>query len=379
MPILDAALAFALTMLVIASVVTVVVRLLQMLFRWRSGKVKKTLISFLKTELEPVVDREVNRLSNVLTADQTEAIKHAAGELKHSDASLLQPDDLKQLAELPKADAIEQVKRSELGTKLYEALGDKAQEVFAQMSLRYDAAEARITKDYRANCRVLSTWVALILAFALNIDSIFIVDTYLRDHNSRDVVLAQMDEILADYESKVQTSFGESEEEPTGEVSKEEFVQAYQETRNEIESLMGLGLPIGPAYFPHSTFQPIENRIGYRAMERTPAANKKPAEGAVVAEPEEVDPTTPESTESDGVPTSPSSRGYLELTTGYNDPRSEDNVIDWAMWVLGVLLTGVLAGIGAPFWYDTIVGISRVSQGKRKTASTTEPDASPAG
>jgi hypothetical protein len=32
------------------------------------------------------------------------------------------------------------------------------------------------------------------------------------------------------------------------------------------------------------------------------------------------------------------------------------------MWILGILLTGVLAGLGAPFWYDTVVGISRIAE-----------------
>ena len=39
-------------------------------------------------------------------------------------------------------------------------------------------------------------------------------------------------------------------------------------------------------------------------------------------------------------------------------------------WILGIVLTGLLAGLGSPFWYDAVAGLSRVvkNAGKVKGA-----------
>jgi len=62
MPILDAALAFALTMLVVATAVTQIVGLLRNTAKLRNAELQKMLPEYFNKELKPVVDRELNRV-----------------------------------------------------------------------------------------------------------------------------------------------------------------------------------------------------------------------------------------------------------------------------------------------------------------------------
>ena len=32
------------------------------------------------------------------------------------------------------------------------------------------------------------------------------------------------------------------------------------------------------------------------------------------------------------------------------------------MWILGIVLTAFLTGLGAPFWHDTVSGLSQLGQ-----------------
>jgi len=34
-------------------------------------------------------------------------------------------------------------------------------------------------------------------------------------------------------------------------------------------------------------------------------------------------------------------------------------------WAIGIVLTALLAGLGAPFWYDAVSSISRVARASR--------------
>jgi len=69
MPFLDAALAFALTMLVVATVVTQIVRLLKTTAKLRRKGLQDMLTVYFNNELNPVVKRELNRVNKKVTSD----------------------------------------------------------------------------------------------------------------------------------------------------------------------------------------------------------------------------------------------------------------------------------------------------------------------
>ena len=66
---LDAALAFALTMLVVETAVTQIVSLLRTTANLRRDKLQKMLTEYFNNKLNPVVKRELNRVNKKVTSD----------------------------------------------------------------------------------------------------------------------------------------------------------------------------------------------------------------------------------------------------------------------------------------------------------------------
>ena len=92
-------------------------------------------------------------------------------------------------------------------------------------------------------------------------------------------------------------------------LTKEQLKKALSESQEQIEDLQSLGFPIGWGYFPHSGCQDDK-----------------------------------------------------ALAKAYS---LRDNPAGWASWMLGIILTALLAGLGSPFWYDAVSGISRIAQKAR--------------
>lgn len=351
MPYLDAALAFALTMLAVATLVTQIVRLLHAIAKTRSTVMKELLEDYFNNELKPVVDRELNRLKGQVKATITAEVgKHTddinkiaaevekrvekfttlAGEVvAHADDlkfvekqneegkgvkenPLFSEDDLKNLVDVSTEEMIEQLKRSDMGQKLLKELGDKANTVFDELGKQYELVGKKFTKIFREKARVVATIVALILAFALNIDTIFIANTYISNQGMRQAVIEQRDALEEGYSTLTEKFEGEQEK---TEITKDELEEIFGETQEQLDVFTSAGFPIGWSYFPHSGLQISENKI-------------------VIVE------------------QAKQSKDFLD----------RNNSPGWWMWAIGCALTGLLAGLGGPFWYDIVAGISHAAK-----------------
>lgn len=301
MPILDAALAFALTMLVISTTVTAILAFLRFLAGTRRDVMKKMLEDYYKKELQPVINRELIRLKGVVSSATETKLKKLAGEIDTS--KLFSAEEIPNLVEASTSEIIERLKRSELGTKLMTDLKTEADTIFNELGKRYEAIGDKFTASFRDRSKWWASGIALILALVLNINSIFIMDSYIKDQGLRDAVIAQRDAIEQDYTDLVSSLEGQDDT-----VTRKELEDAFSDSQNKITSLTGIGLPIGWTYFPH---------IGWK------------------------DSTAKEFT-------------------------GKNNFEGWFYWVLGILLTAGLAGLGGPFWYDAVGGISRAADAARK-------------
>jgi hypothetical protein len=295
MPYLDAALAFALTMLAVSTLVTQIVRLGQNLLKLRNAGLQQMLAEYFTQELKPVVERELNRLKTDLKDNVAEQVRQQAGAL--SVELPFRREELAHLTEVSTEELIERLKRSPLGKSLLESLGNKANSVFAELGTRYEIVGNRFSQNFRENSRLWTTILALAVAFLLNVDSLYIVDTYVKNEGMRQAVIAQK-ESLEDGYTSLSTKLQEDSAKDS--ITKEEFEQAFGDTKNELDVFTSAGFPIGLAYFPHACFQnPAFSDCGQRS--------------------------------------------YL-------------------FWGIGCILTGLLAGLGAPFWYDAVTGLSRTIQ-----------------
>jgi hypothetical protein len=291
--------------------VTQIVRLVRNTASLRKEGMQAMLKEYFAGELKPVVRRELNRLN---TSVNKKVLASLNTTLQNFNAdSLLTAEEKKAMVDMTTDEIIERLKRSALGEKLLTGLGDKAQAVFDELGKRYEIVGKKATESFRKHSRKWATFFALLLALALNIDSIHIANTYIKNESARQAVIAQNEAFIEDYNTLAKTL---EEEQGQETFTREELEQAFQDSREQLALVQGAGFPIGWSYFPHSYF---EGKDG-------------------------------------------SSLDYQQRNTAPG----------WITWGLGVLLTGALAGLGGPFWYDMVARISRTVQSTRAAADKPE-------
>ena len=299
MPILDAALAFALTMLVIATTVTTLVSLIQSALKVRRNVMKEMLDEYYQQELAPVIERELIRIKGGVDEKTGTQFKKLVAETK-----LFSDVELENLVEATTSEITERLKRSKLGAELMTKLKDKADAVFDAFGERYEAVGLKFTNSFRNTSRWWATGIAFLLALVINIDAFFIMDSYIQNQGLREAIIAQRDTFEQDYKDAQQLFDSQKDT-----ITKEEFEAAFTDSQGQIDTLTSVGLPIGWSYFPHAGLM------------------------------------------------NPKSE---EFTSKAGDPQA------WVFWVIGILLTSGLAGLGGPFWYDTVSGISKAADVARK-------------
>lgn len=298
MPYLDAALAFALTMLAVSTLVTQIVRLGQSFFKLRNQVLQQMLAEYFKQELAPVVEREMNRLKSEVGEDVASGVRQKAQELSVN--LPFTDDELARLAEVSTEELLERLKRSDFGKALLERLGNKALTVFNELGKRYEIVGNKFSELFRVNSRLWTTILALVAAFILNIDSFFIATTYIQNEGMRQAVIAQKESLESGYQTLAEKLAQDSGKDS---ITKAEFEQAFRDTKGQLDVFTSAGFPIGWTYFPYGCSKdPVSPDCGQR-----------------------------------------------------NIP----------FWVLGCAVTGLLGGLGAPFWYDAVTGISRAIQSMR--------------
>lgn len=301
---LDAILAFALSMLVIATAVNVIVSFIHKILGLRKKELSKMIKSYYQLEFKQVIERELKRHTRVVDKAVIKEISESLE--KHDLADIVGEEDLKTLSNISTEDLIESVKRTDLGHEMLEKLGQGASETFDEVARRYENFGKRFTESFRAKSRMWATIVAFFLALILNIDSMHLLDAYLNNNALSVKVVSQMDSVISKYESEM-----ENADDGNAEVDKKAIEDAYSKMRNQTEYLSSAGLPIGFEYFPH------------RCLLNS---------GCVI------------STE----------------------------VAKWLSWLFGIILTAFLAGLGAPFWYDAVSGLSQLAQKGRQAGNKAE-------
>ena len=156
-----------------------------------------------------------------------------------------------------------------------------------------------------------ATVVAMLIALIFNVDSINILGSYIRNPAMSSAIAAKSDQALANYKAQL-----EKLQAPTENEAVLKQLQEHQaQLQKEFNQLTSMGFPIGWSYFPYWPYSPSSpNPLGSEYV---------------------------------GAPT-------------------------WEVrlhWLAGIALTSLLAGLGAPFWYDVIMKISHLTRGGIPTTS----------
>ncbi len=305
MPLLEAFLALALTMLSLAMVATLLVEGFHRLFHTRGEGLKQMLEQFYDKELRGFVQADLNKTGRTLETHRKKFIEDLS-------RNPLYPPGV--LASLPTVDFFKRLAYTDIG-KHIKAKGQAEINKFVDsMTSAYDAFGDAATELFKRNSRFISYLAGLLVALGLNVNAIIIFQAYLDNPQARAKAVAQAEAVAKKFEDRVDKSkqaFKDKEE-------IEEYVKTFKQ---EVADLEKMGITVGYGW--------------------------------------EVPPTN--------------------LWTG--DQHWGWKLWFTLLWLLGVLGTGFLIGLGGPFWFDIVrklTDLLRASRGGPTTSPQPQASRSPA-
>jgi hypothetical protein len=340
MPYLDAALAFALTMLGLAIVTTNIV-----LFLVRGRKREQTakaLEVFVRNKLGALYREQRPKLEKRLNKTLDPGIEESLTDLRrrlltHAGAGLLEdgagqdgagttPPGAKRPV-VPKGDGTNAVsdsnihagailsvsaeelvallRRTEFGEKVTQELGDEADAFFEAVADRYLMVKDFFRARVRTHARLFSMAVASVLALTLNINAFTILATYITDPQARAAALGLQPELTAQASAML--------EQGCADLKGAELKTCAESLNINLTAIQADIRALQPAV-----------PMGWRG-------------------------TTMDAIWSD-----------------IHDTLKPQNLL---YFLLGCFATGILAGLGTPFWYDVVKRLTGFTQKVRKAAA----------
>ena len=331
---LDAALAFAITMLVLAMVVTTLVETLHRLFGLREKGLAILLGNFYDRVLfaragdlardadgrRAFIDMMTVNRGPVGRAPMTALARSLHVDAKSEDKKFLNWIwSGRRLGSLSLTAFMERLGGSEYGAQLVTLAsnaGEKGIEwVLKDVAQKFDAFGAEASEYFESRARLLSVIVGFVLAFAINVNALVLFETFMKRPDVTQSVIARGQNATQSFENlqRQVNTLNASAQAATTEDARASIQKAADETAAAVDSLRSVGVPIG-----------------------------------------------------------------------WNAQSVADFRQSTMTALLGLLLGGLLIGLGAPFWYkavQTLTGVRSLARGKDKDSSdvtTSHTTAAPA-
>ncbi len=342
---LQSILAFVLTMLGMATIVTILMEAIARFTR-RRGRIMRHVLRLLfekeirRTLSDKPTQEKIDRTIKVvlssplrLEASDNRFFRLVARAMKYC----LGAD---QSTELTARDVMVRLSRTELGSELVEAAKDEWAATVERIEQRFDELAAAASEWFKNSSAIGSLAIGIVLAFAFNFDGLRVIEFYLDNPSKAEAVTAQADAIIDRYD-EAQAKLGaalepsdppdpdtsETNLQTEAKASLQELSAALEAVKSRHSALIGEGLPIGFGFFPWC----------YGMVEGSPPDPRCLTEGTQFG-------------------------GLL------------------IFWAVVTLITGVLIGLGGPFWYNIATGLLQLTQVMRgrKPASGAETGAAEA-
>jgi hypothetical protein len=318
---IEAALAFALTMIVFSTIVTVITEVILRALRSREKNFRSMVEQLFDQIVWPrvrerlsglAVDTVRNRFvealtSNPLAAGAASPINRLSGRMVPRTVSSMTVMEL-----------MERIGDTEIGTAIAAGGADYINDAINDLAQKYDRFCRGAHESFAAHAKAWSVAISIALAFALNVDAVRVFVTYLNDGAIRQAVIAQENRILNGLDearrslAAVEAQVAEAGTPADGRL--DQVRASMERVAAAASELSTLGVPVGFGYFP--------------------GCAKLTA---------------------DGMPVDPSCAAGGGIAAAGA----------WLGWIGSVLLAGLLIGLGAPFWFDLARGLSRGARALR--------------
>ncbi len=334
MQLLDAGIAFALTLAGLATVVSIIIEIIHRALGLRSKGLRAMLEQHfddviaptIKTNVEEAIKDENKDLAKELRDLREDLIKKMTTNplVKLQKLSWL-PDrvvnPLSRYTEVTALDFLNRIPETDV-FKYIKLQGNLTIDArLKKFDKKYEEYEKAISNYFKRRAQFLSFVVGIALAIAVNIHGIRLFERYLNDPELTATVIAQTDNIELAIASAQKRQADKSDTEKN---NIEEIKTALNQYNELMGNFSGLGLPIGWEFYPHCP------------KDRDPATLKN------------YDPQcrTVLSSLAEGAAVKKSSIIPRIVKTALADPWG------FLKWLFVVIITGTLIGLGGPFWFD---------------------------
>jgi len=363
MQLLDGFLAFALTLAALATVVSVLVEIAHRVFRLRTKGLNQMLSAYFDNVLAPrlartsVVDSQGQPMAaQALKQDMIQTLMNSTiqSEIVGTPIGRKLQFLFGPLTANTKVTTEEFLLRLPQ-TEAFKALTGRAQAEVAQqltaLSVKYDEYGAAISDYFKRRAQVISIGLGVVLGVFANIDGLRIYQTFMTDRALREQVIAK----LPEWESRIAAASPASDEPQPGnergttpaggttQAEIDEIKASLAQVSGDLTTLAGLGLPIGWDRYPNCLLKDskiLDGRCNNAVAHRQAACT--------------------------GAGTCASTWSSVWATASVDTS-------EFLKWLFAAIVTGVLIGLGGPFWFDVARKLSQVSSSLRGKGEPGQP------
>ena len=260
MQLVQAALAFAITMLFLSMIVTTIVESLHRLFGVREDGLSIMLGELFDEALWP----RVKRLAKDLSKDEArksfveEVSRNRVGKKENVTRAtrVARPDRLTALSTMQ---FVQRMADTETGRSLYQQAQMRGREALdttiRDVARRFEELGSDASEYFGARTRLVSVVISILLVFALNVDALRLFKTYMSNDALRQSVIAQSESMQNTFQERAAAAEETLIQLRAGDVSQRENLEALKASNERIleqlEAIDKQALPIGWEYFPY--------------------------------------------------------------------------------------------------------------------------------
>lgn len=238
---------------------------------------------------------------------------------------------------------------TDVGKELSKSASAEVDALIEDLATRFEDYGKLATKYFRRRSQVISVLVAVLFAVLMNVNVVNLVREFYSNETLAQSIIDEADAAAANYQAQmaaIQAASGGGE---TSTATLEEIKSGIENLNGDIQAAKELGLPIG---WSDNIFFNKSDIIGFLAASSENGVTSSDIDGA----------ETPKSVSPTG-----DNPWWATLFSTITTP-------DFWAWFLTSVATGLLIGLGGPFWYDMVKRLSTVNQFASAVASRTKTD-----
>ncbi len=331
---LTAALAFSAIMIVLATLVTVIVEAVHGVLSRRKHDFEHMLKQLYEKEIKPkATDILKDNLEQTDKFIKDLVTNPAIAPAKKGKLDWIFPS--KTFDELTTRQFVEQFRDTQVGQKLLQKNDQNVDIFISNIAYEFERYGQAASKYFQKKAAVLSILAALILIVTLNVDAILLFEKLSNDNDLSKKIIAEIN--IDDFEKEF-IDRAEKLSPSELETINVEFNQAFEKIKDEVIKLEEYNLPLGSTYFPWCLNSTAEIDVRCESL-----INQK---------------LSPENTFWESV--------KITLLNFLSRIPIIFTTLEGGNWLLRMVLTTALIGLGAPFWFKTYRFIAQFVPGHRQ-------------